>query len=180
MAAQDTSTAASPPAAGGRRRWYESPLAGKQATHGLYIEIVVLALILAVQEKRVSDARVVSTVFGALVALVLAEFYAYYLGTMIGTGKRPSASEIRDVLAGTACSLVAVVPPVALLMLGVFGPLSLGTGFYAAKLAGAGVIAVYALVAGRRAGLGYRRSILTGLVFLAIAVGLVLLKRQFH
>jgi len=180
VAAQDTSTAASPPAAGGRRRWYESPLAGKQATHGLYIEIVVLALILAVQEKRVSDARVVSTVFGALVVLVLAEFYAYYLGTMIGTGKRPSASEIRDVLAGTACSLVAVVPPVALLMLGVFGPLSLGTGFYAAKLAGAGVIAVYALVAGRRAGLGYRRSILTGLVFLAIAVGLVLLKRQFH
>jgi hypothetical protein len=180
VSVQETPAPLSPATARRRRRWYDSPLASKQATHGLYIEIVVLALILALEGKRVSDASVVSTVFGALFALVLAEFYAYYLGTMIGTGKRPTGSEIRAVLAGTAWSLAAAVPPVALLMLGVFGPLSQRTGFFAAKLAGAGVIAVYALVASRRAGLGYRRSILTGLVFLAIAVGLVLLKRQFH
>jgi hypothetical protein len=163
-----------------RRRWYDSPLASKQATHGLYIELVVLALILALQSKRVSDASVVSTVFGALVALVLAEFYAYYLGTMIGTGQRPTRAELRAMATGTAWSLVAVVPPVLLLMLGVFGPFSLNTGFFTAKVAGATVIAAYALVAGRRAGLGYRQSAVTGLVFLAIAGALVLLKHRYH
>ena len=163
-----------------RRRWYDSPLAGKQATHGLYIELVVLALILALQSKRVADASIVSTVFGALAALVLAEFYAYYLGTMIGSGRRPTREELRSMAVGTAWSLIAVVPPVLLLMLGVFGPLNLSTGFFAAKVAGAAVIAVYAVVAGRRAGLGYRQSLLTGLVFLAIAGGLVLLKHRYH
>jgi hypothetical protein len=165
---------------GGRRRWYDSPLASKQATHGLYIELVVLALILALQGKRVSDSTVLSTLFGALFALVLAEFYAYYLGTMIGTGQRPTRAEVRAVAAGTAWSLVAVVPPILLLMLGVFGPLTLGAGFAAAKIAGATVIGLYALVASRRAGLDYGRSIATGLVFLAIAAGLVFLKHQFH
>ena len=180
MTQEDSPTAPAPRFLRRRRRWYDEPLAGKQATHGLYIEIVVLALILALEGKRVADSSIVSGIFGALGALVLAEFYAYYLGTMIGTGKRPTRAELRSMAVGTAWSLLAVVPPVALLMLGVFGPLSLGAGFLAAKLAGAAVIGVYALVASRRAGLGYAQSIVTGLLFLGIAVGLVLLKHQFH
>ena len=60
-----------------RAPWYRSPLADKQATHGIYIEIVVLALILALEDNGVGDATIVGTVFGAITALVLAELYAY-------------------------------------------------------------------------------------------------------
>jgi hypothetical protein len=163
-----------------RRHWYDSPLASKQATHGIYFEIVLLALLLALESKRVSDATVVSTVVGAMLALVLAELYAYYVGTMIGTGGPPTRKEIRAVVVGTGWSLIATVPPIALLLLGVLGPLSLSAGFFAAKTAGVAVIAIYALLASRRAGFGHRRSAVTAVAFLLIALGLVLLKQVFH
>ncbi len=163
-----------------RSHWYSSPLASKQATHGIYIEIVVLALILALEGKRHSDSSIVVTMFGAILALVLAELYAYYVGTMIGTGKRPTGEEIRAAVAGTAWSLVATVPPILLLMLGVVGVISLDAGFSAAKGAGAAVIGLYALVASRRARLSYRRSLFTAALFLLVALGLVLLKHYFH
>ena len=56
-------------------------LGSKQATHGIYIEIVVLAVIIALEGKRSSDGDILLSLFGALVAVVLAELYAYYIGT---------------------------------------------------------------------------------------------------
>ena len=70
-----------------RRRFLRAALGSKQATHGVYIEIVVLAVIIALEGKRSSDADIVLSVLGALVAVVLAELYAYYLGSMIGGGR---------------------------------------------------------------------------------------------
>jgi len=178
-ATEDRSLEAVPPDVA-RAPWYRSPLAGKQATHGIYIEIVVLALILALEDKGVSDAAIVGTVFGAITALVLAELYAYYVGTMIGTGRRPTGDELRATVAGTAASLVATVPPVLLLMLGVVGLIRLESGFTAAKWAGVTVLAVYALAATRRAGLPVRASIVAAALFALLGVGLVLLKQLFH
>ena len=54
-------------------------LGSKQATHGIYIEIVVLAVIIALEGKRSSDGDILLSLFGALVAVVLAELYAYYI-----------------------------------------------------------------------------------------------------
>jgi len=62
-------------------------LGSKQATHGVYIEMVVLAVIIALEGKRSSDGDILLSLFGAVVAVVLAEFYAYYIGTMIGDGQ---------------------------------------------------------------------------------------------
>jgi hypothetical protein len=69
----------------GRKRWLDTQLASKQATHGIYIEIVVLAVIITLEGKRTSDRDVLLSLFGAIVAVALAELYAYYVGTMIGT-----------------------------------------------------------------------------------------------
>src|SRR6476646_1096357 len=80
------------------RRWLGTQFGRKQATHGIYAEIIVLAVILALEGKR-DDTDIVSTVFGALVAVLLAEAYADYLGTMIGTGRRPTWSELQSTLA---------------------------------------------------------------------------------
>jgi hypothetical protein len=151
----------------------------KQATHGIYAEIILLAVILALQGKR-DDSDIVSTVLGALLAVILAEAYADYVGTMIGTGLRPTWPELRAQLALTFASLLAVVPPIVLLMLGVYGVYSLDAGFAAAKISGIVVIGAYAYVANRRAGLSLARSVVAALFLIALAAGLVLLKHYFH
>src|SRR6478609_6759 len=99
----------------GGRRWLASQFGRKQATHGIYAEIIVLAVILALQGKR-DESDIVSTVIGALVAVILAEAYADYIGTMIGTGRRPTWPELRAELSLTFASMLAVLPPVLLLM----------------------------------------------------------------
>jgi hypothetical protein len=165
--------------AGPTRRWLASQFGKKQATHGIYAEIIVLAVILALQGKR-DESDIVSTVVGALVAVLLAEAYADYIGTMIGTGRRPTWSELRGELSLTFGSMFAVLPPVFLLMLGVTGVIGLDTGFTCAKIAGILVIGSYAYVANRRAGLSQLRSTVAGLFLLSLAAGLVLLKHYFH
>lgn len=160
--------------------WLEGQLGSKQAAHGIYIEIVVLAVIIALEGKRTSDDDIVLSLFGAIVAITLAELYAYYIGTMLGSGRRPTSTEIRSALVGTCSSLIAIVPPVFLLMLGVFGVIGLETGFDAAKWAGVAVIGVYALVAHRRAGMSTRRSVPLAVFLALVGLGLVLLKQYFH
>jgi hypothetical protein len=169
-----------PGSTSGRWRPLLSRIGSKEATHGIYIEIVVLAIILALEGKRASDSSIVVSVFGALVAVVLAELYAYYIGTMIGTGRRPTGAELKQAMVGTGVALVATVPSVFLLMLGVVGVIRLENGFSAAKWAGVIVMGLYSLLASRRAGLSMRLSLLTAASFALIGFGLVLLKQYFH
>jgi hypothetical protein len=56
----------------GARRWLSAQFGRKQATHGICAEIIVLAVILALQGKR-SDTDIVSTIVGAVIAVLLAE-----------------------------------------------------------------------------------------------------------
>ncbi len=163
----------------GWRRW-RPPLGGKEATHGIYVEIVVLAVIIAIEGKRTSDADVLLSLFGAIIAIVLAELYASYLGMMLGSGRRPSLQEMAAALASIASSLVTVIPPILLVVLGVAGVIRLDSGFTAAKWAGVAVIGLYALAAHRRAGLSTRRSIVLAGLLATVGFGLVLLKQFFH
>lgn len=157
-----------------------SPLARKQATHGIYIEIVVLAVILALENKSASDRDIVSTVVAAILVVLLADLYAYYIGSMIGDGRRPTRQEIREATIGEAGGVVASLPPVLFLMLGVVGVIGLQTGFTLAKWAGVAMIGVYALVAHRRAGLTFRQSLPATVFLLLVGLGLVGLKYFVH
>ena len=117
-----------------------------------------------------------AAVYGALAAVVLAELYADYIGTMIGTGSRPTGSEVRYAVATAATGLLATAPPVFLLVLGVLGVMRLETSFTAAKWAGAAVLALYAVYASRRAGLSGGQSLLAAGLFAGVGVALVALK----
>lgn len=163
-----------------RKSWLKAQLGGKQAIHGIYVELVVLAVIIALEGKRTSDSDVLLSLFGAIVAIALAELYAYYVGTMIGSGRKPSRREFLAAVGDTAGSLLAIAPPVLLVVLGVAGVLRLETGFTAATWVGVGVIGGYALIAHRRTGLSTRRSIPPAVFVALIGLGLVLLKQYFH
>jgi hypothetical protein len=160
--------------------WLRAQLNAKQATHGIYVEIVVLAVIIALEGKRTSDTDVILSLLGAIVAVLLAELYAYYVGAMIGTGRRPTRGEFRGAAADSLSSLVAIAPSVLLVVLGVAGVIDLGKALVAATWVGVGVIAVYALVAHRRTGLSTRRSVPLAVALAVIGLGLVLLKQYFH
>jgi hypothetical protein len=163
-----------------RKSWLEAQLDGKQAIHGIYVELVVLAVIIALEGKRTSDSDVLLSLFGAIVAIALAELYAYYVGTMIGTGRKPTRRELLSAAGDTAGSLVAIVPPVVLVVLGVAGVVRLETGFVAATWVGVGVIGGYALIGHRRTGLSTRRAIPPAAFVALIGLALVLLKQYFH
>jgi hypothetical protein len=163
-----------------RKSWLKAQLDGKQAIHGIYVELVVLAVIIALEGKRTSDSDVLLSLFGAIVAIALAELYAYYVGTMIASGRKPSRREFLAAVGDTAGSLLAIAPPVLLVVLGVAGVLRLETGFTAATWVGVGVIGGYALIAHRRTGLSTRRSIPPAVFVALIGLGLVLLKQYFH
>jgi len=163
-----------------RKSWLKAQLDGKQAIHGIYVELMVLAVIIALEGKRTSDSDVLLSLFGAIVAIALAELYAYYVGTMIASGRKPSRREFLAAVGDTAGSLLAIAPPVLLVVLGVAGVLRLETGFTAATWVGVGVIGGYALIAHRRTGLSTRRSIPPAVFVALIGLGLVLLKQYFH
>jgi hypothetical protein len=159
--------------------WLRVQLGKKQVTHGVYAEIVLLAVILALEGKR-DDTDIVSTIIGSLLALFLAETYADYVGTMIGTGKRPTWPELRSQLGSTLASFIVVVPPIVLVSLGVSGAIGLNRGFFYAKLTGIAVIGGYAVLANRRAGLPLLRSIVGAVFLVVVATALVLLKHWVH
>ena len=164
----------------GEPRWLGLRFGSKQATHGIYIEIVVLAVILALESKHPSDRDIVSSVVGAIVVVVLADLYAYYVGTMIGAGKRPEGRELRTALVGEVGGLASTLPPVLLLLLGVAGVYSLEAGFTLAKWAGVLMIGAYALIAHRRAGLTTRQSLPPTVFLLLVGLALVGLKSFVH
>jgi hypothetical protein len=164
----------------GEPRWLGLRFGSKQATHGIYIEIVVLAVILALEAKGPSERDIISSVLGAIVVVVLADLYAYYIGTMIGAGRRPTGRELRVAVVGEAGGLLSTLPPVLLLMLGVAGVFSLSAGFTLAKWAGVVMIGVYALIAHRRAGLTLRQSVPAATLLLLAGVALVALKSFVH
>jgi hypothetical protein len=163
-----------------RKSWLEAQLDGKQAIHGIYVELVVLAVIIALEGKRTSDSDVLLSLFGAIVAIALAELYAYYVGTMIGSGRKPTRPELLGAVGDTAGGLVAIAPPVLLVVLGVAGVFRLETGFVAATWVGVGVIGGYALIAHRRTGLSTRRALPPAVFVALIGLALVLLKQYFH
>jgi len=162
-----------------RKSWLKAQLDGKQAIHGIYVELVVLAVIIALEGKRTSDSDVLLSLFGAIVAIALAELYAYYVGTMIASGRKPSRHEFLAAVGDTAGSL-AIAPPVLLVILGVAGVLRLETGFVASTWVCVGVIGGYALIAHRRTGLSTGRSIPPAVFVALIGLGLVMLKQYFH
>lgn len=163
-----------------QKSWLKAQLDGKQAIHGIYVEVVVLAVIIALEGKRSSDADVLLSLLGAIVAIALAELYAYYVGTMIGSGRKPTRPELVAAVGDTAGSLLAIAPPVLLVVLGVAGVVRLETGFVAATWVGVAVIGGYALIAHRRTGLSTSRSIPPAVFVALIGLGLVLLKQYFH
>jgi hypothetical protein len=137
----------------------------------LYVCIVLAAEFVAVADRAADESWAIGAIWGTAVGVALAHVFAFNLAARLFAGRLVSHEVTRAAWAqlGAAATVAAVLSlPFLLLPL---GP-ALDTSGYLL----AGLIGVTAYVASREAGAGRVRSLVDGLVVLAIAVVVVSVK----
>jgi hypothetical protein len=137
----------------------------------LYVGIVLAAEFVAVEEHAVGELSTVGVIWGSAVGVALAHVFAFNLAARLFGAGRLTPETRRAVWAQLATAVgVAFIVTVPFLFL------PLGPALDAAGFLLAAMIGVTAFVASRAAGVGRLRSLVDGLIALAIAVAVVSVK----
>jgi len=143
-------------------------------TMALYVGIVLAAEFVAVEEHAVDELSTVAVIWGTALGVALAHVFAFNLAARLFAGGRLDRGTRRAVWAQLAsAAVVAFVVTVPFFFLAL-GPALEVSGFLLAALIGA-----TAYVASREAGAGRIRSLVDGVVALAVAAAIVSVKVGF-
>ncbi len=137
----------------------------------LYVCIVLAAEFVAVSDLAVDEPSTIGVIWGTAIGVALAHVFAFNLAARLFAGGRVPAESRRAAwsqLAAAAAVSAILTLPFLLLSL---EPAVEASGFLLAALIGA-----TAYVASREAGAGRVRSVVDGLVVLAIAMAVVSVK----
>lgn len=137
----------------------------------LYVCIVLAAEFVAVSDLAVDEPSTIGVIWGTAIGVALAHVFAFNLAARLFAGGRVPAETRRAAwsqLAAAAAVSAILTLPFLLLSL---EPAVEASGFLLAALIGA-----TAYVASREAGAGRVRSVVDGLVVLAIAMAVVSVK----
>ena len=140
-------------------------------TMALYVGVVLAAEFVAVEEHAVDEPSTVAVIWGSALGVALAHVFAFNLAARLFAGGRIAPGTRRAVWAqlatAAAMAFVVTVP---------FFFLSLGPALDAAGFLLAALIGVTAFVASRAAGASRLRSVVDGLIALAVAMAVVSVK----
>jgi hypothetical protein len=140
-------------------------------TMALYVGVVLAAEFVAVEEHAVDEPSTVAVIWGTALGVALAHVFAFNLAARLFAGGRLDGGTRRAVWAQLAsAATVAFVVTVPFLFLAL-GPALEVSGFLLAALIG-----VTAYVASREAGAGRIRSLVDGVIALAVAMAIVSVK----
>jgi multidrug transporter EmrE-like cation transporter len=142
--------------------------------------VIVLAVIVALDDTRVSAGDALTSTVGAALVTVFAELYADYLGATIRSGRRPTRAEERKSIRNTALGFLAALLPAVFFVFAVLDTIELHTAFTIATWTGIGVVGTYAFVANRLAGMPILGSAFAGVGFAVLGAILVALKAIVH
>ena len=152
----------------------------QRAARAVYGSIIAVAVIVVLDEGGAEADEVIAAVIGSVIAATAAEQYAEYIGLVIRQRRHLDAGEVKesavDAAAGALAALATLLPFVAV----EFGLIEVDTAYELALWLGVGVIAAYALLANRLAGLSLRRNLLTTGVAVLIAASLIAIKALTH
>lgn len=137
----------------------------------LYVSIVLAAEFVAVAQQAVDEPSTIAVIWGSALGVALAHVFAFNLAARLFAGGRLAPGTRRAAWAQLAASAI-----VALVVTLPFVVLPLGSALDASAFLLAGLIGFTAYVASREAGAGKARSLLDGLVVLAIATAIVSVK----
>ena len=155
----------------GRSRPAPSEAVREAVTMALYVGVVLAAEFVAVEEYAVDEPSTVAVIWGTAIGVALAHVFAFNLAARLFAGGRLDRGTRRAVWAQLAsASAVAFVVTIPFLFLAL-GPAIEVSGFLVTALIG-----VTAYVASREAGAGRIRSLVDGLIALAIATAVVSVK----
>jgi hypothetical protein len=137
----------------------------------LYVGIVLAAEFVAVEELAVDETSTVAVIWGTAIGVALAHVFAFNLAARLFAGGSITRDTRRAVWAQLAtAAAVAFVVTVPFLLL------SLGPALDVAGFLLAALIGVTAFVASRAAGASRLRSLVDGLIALAVAMAVVSVK----
>lgn len=140
-------------------------------TMALYVGVVLAAEFVAVEEHAVDEPSTVAVIWGTALGVALAHVFAFNLAARLFAGGGLAPGTRRAVWAQLAsAAAVALVVTIPFFFLGLAPALEV-SGFLLAALIG-----VTAYVASREAGASRVRSLLDGLIALAVATAVVSVK----
>ena len=143
-------------------------------TMALYVGVVLAAEFVAVEEHAVDELSTAAVIWGTALGVALAHVFAFNLAARLFAGGRITPGTRRAVWAQLAsAATVALVVTVPFLFLAL-GPALDVSGFLLSALIG-----VTAYVASREAGAGRIRSLVDGVIALAVATAIVSVKVGF-
>jgi hypothetical protein len=143
-------------------------------TMALYVCLVLSAEFVALGELAEEGFATVGLIWGTAVGLALAHVFAFNLAARVFTGG-PLAAETRAAAWSQlgAAAAVALVVTVPFLLFPVHAAVEVSAFLLA------GLVGLTAFVASREAGAGRARSVLDGVVVLAVAMAIVSIKVAF-
>jgi len=149
------------------------PAIGERLAGFIYGTIIVLAVLVAGVRAFPGDAgRIAATVVVTSVVLWIAHVYAHALAHSVAHDERVSLAELRLIARREGSVVEAAVPPLAALLLGIFGVVSTSTAVWLAFGAGLVVLAAQGVVFARVERLRWPAMLLV--VAANVGLGLVL------
>ena len=161
-------------------RVVEDHLESTQVSRVIYGSIIGLALVVALEHDPPRPAVMAGTLVGTALAVALAELYSEIVATEVRTHRRVARARVGEILADVGAVAFGVAFPAVFFLLSIADAMEVDTAFVLAKWSGLGLIGLYGFFAARLAGAGLLVALVQALAVAVIGAFLIGLKALVH
>jgi hypothetical protein len=158
----------------------EAHLGSRQVARVLYGSIIGLALVLTLEFHPPDDGTVVGSIIATAIAVGLAEFYSEVVGTETRLRRRVTRADLAHMVDDVVAVIFGVSFPTVFFIAAALGVIASETAFDLARWSGLGLIGGYGFFAARLAGSGVVRSLLNALLVVVLGALLIIAKALVH
>lgn len=161
-------------------RAIQAHLGSRQVARVIYGAIIGLAIVVALEAHPPPPGFVASSLLGTALAVALAEVYSEVVGTETRTGRRVRRDELGRAAADALAVAFGIGFPTVFFLLAVMNAIETDSAFTLAKWSGATLIGFYGFWAARLAGAGLLVAVLQALAVSVVGGMLIVLKALLH
>lgn len=144
-----------------------------------YGVVVTLALIVSLEHTTSDPLTVIFTLVGSLLVIAIAEIYVKHAALIVKERQRLGGETIAHLVREELGIMLAAEAPVALFVLALCGLVSLETAFWYSKIASLLFLFFFGSLLGSVFHRKWYRRMFTGLLYMLLGVGIMLLKLLF-
>lgn len=161
-------------------RAIQAHLGSRQVARVIYGAIIGLAIVVALEAHPPPPGFVAGSLLGTALAVALAEVYSEVVGTETRTGRRVRRDELGRAAADALAVAFGIGFPTVFFLLAVMNAIETDSAFTLAKWSGATLIGFYGFWAARLAGAGLLVAVLQALAVSVVGGMLIVLKALLH